>query len=339
MSTMTAGGITKGIGPGNPAFDNLDPLLQDIAIKIFVESGGRVWVGSGWRSIQQQASLYNAWKNGTYDVPRVAKPGTSQHNHGRAIDFSGDLRLAQQLGAKYGLNFPMDDEPWHGQLGGDAGHGAEMDSQLGIQYNLAYGGGKPVPPEEVLANRMNSIMSLLGSDEFSSGAQQYIAPTDQQALTSGQMPSGNVPDMSIPEAGARMDRQFMVPEVTGTGPQDTQVSFVPGGDKSQLGAYAKSLFQQFGFSEEDYPALVWLWNKESGDPAAGSNAVTWDPTAQNPRSSAYGIAQFLNGTWQGTGIAKTANPQQQILAGLTYIKGRYGNPRNALNFHMRNNWY
>jgi hypothetical protein len=338
MSTQTVGGITKGRGPGDPAFDNLDPILQQIATNIFVESGGRVWIGSGWRSIQQQASLYNAWQAGDYDVPRVARPGTSQHNHGRAIDFDGDLRLAKQLGAKYGLVFPMDDEPWHGQLGGDAGGGAEMDGQLGIQYNLAYGGGKPVPPEEVLANRMNSIMSLIGGDEFSSGAQQFVAPTDQQAVMSGQLPA-EAPDMSLPEAGNRVSRQFMLPEITGTNPQNTQVSFQPAGDKSQLGAYAQSLFQQFGFKPEDYPALVWLWNKESGDPSAGSNVVTWDPLAQNPNSTAFGIAQFLNGTWQGTGIAKTANPQQQIMAGLTYIKGRYGNPRNALNFHMRNNWY
>lgn len=328
-----------GYGPGTPAFDNLDPMLQNIALQIMERSGGRVWIGSGWRSNQQQASLYNAWKSGDYDVPRVARPGTSQHNHGRAIDFDGDLQLAQRLGRELGLVFPMDDEPWHGQLGGEDGTGHVPDGQLGIQYNLSYGGGAPVPPEEVLANRMNSIMSLVGSDEFSSGAQQYIAPTDQQALMSGDMPSGTPPDMSLPEAGARVSKQFMLPEITGTNLQNTQVSFQPAGDKAQLGAYAQSLFQQFGFKPEDYPALVWLWNKESGDPAAGSNVVTWDPTAQNPRSSAFGIAQFLNGTWQGTGIAKTTNPQQQILAGLMYIKGRYGNPRNALNFHMRNNWY
>jgi len=325
MSTLTAPGITKGMGPGSPGYDNLDPDLQFIANQIFIESGGRVWIGSGWRSNQQQADLYNRWKNGTYDVPRVAKPGSSQHNHGRAIDFSGDLKLAQQLGAKYGLVFPMDDEPWHGQLGGNAGSGHTPDDAMGIQYNLNNTTGKPVSPEEVLANRMNAIMSSLGADEFSSGAMQMVGPTDQMA--------------AMEQQGVDPASQFMMPEVTGTNLSDAKVNFAPAGDKSQLGAYAQSLFGQFGFDPADYPALVWLWNKESGDPKAGSTQVTWDPTAQNPNSSAYGIAQFLNGTWKGTGIAKTTNPQQQIMAGLQYIKGRYGSPRNALQFHMRNNWY
>jgi hypothetical protein len=29
----------------------------------------------------------------------------------------------------------------------------------------------------------------------------------------------------------------------------------------------------------------------------------------------------------------------QIQAGLEYIAGRYGNPREALNFHLGHNWY
>jgi SLT domain-containing protein len=62
-----------------------------------------------------------------------------------------------------------------------------------------------------------------------------------------------------------------------------------------------------------------LWQGESG----------WNNNAQNPTSTAYGIAQFLNSTWGGTGIAKTSNPASQIEAGLRYIQGAYGTPANA----------
>jgi len=343
-----------GYGPGTPAYDNLNPTLQQIANMIMMESGGRVWIGSGWRSGQQQAHLYNEWKAGRHDVPRVARPGTSRHEHGAAIDFGGDLRLAQQLGRKYGLVFPMDDEPWHGQLGEGVQASGEPDfNNMGIQYNLNYIGGGPMArPEDVLANRMASVMSVIGGDEFTSGANKLLDPLEsaQQFI---QPTSENVQDMvdptgsisgQVPEAGAHQTAplsptQYSQPVVSGTNLQNTDVQIQPAGDKGQLGAYAQSLFGQYGFSPEDYPALVALWNKESGDPGAGSSRVTWNPLAQNPRSTAFGIAQFLNGTWAGTGFQKSTNPQIQIQAGLTYIKSRYGNPRNALAFHLRNNWY
>ena len=78
-----------------------------------------------------------------------------------------------------------------------------------------------------------------------------------------------------------------------------------------------------------FDCLDALWEAESN----------WTPTAQNPTSTAYGIAQFLNGTWAGTGIAKTSDPFRQIDAGLVYIENRYGSACAAWNFHQANNWY
>lgn len=66
---------------------------------------------------------------------------------------------------------------------------------------------------------------------------------------------------------------------------------------------------------------------------------SWNPRAQNPTSTAYGLFQFLNSTWAGTGYAKTSDPATQTLAGLKYIAGRYGSPSGAWAFHRRNNWY
>jgi hypothetical protein len=321
---------------GNPSIDNLDPRLRDIALRIVAESGGRVTIGSGWRSNQKQTELYNAWKSGNYDVPVVAVPGTSKHEHGLAIDFGGDLRLAQELGRKYGLIFPVEGEAWHAQLGEGVQGGGQPGTEYGVQYDLNYTGtDQQENPEDVLANRVHAINRILGLDMTSAAR--------------GPMPIGNdvmemapeaISPAEVPEAGPRMDQaQQMVPAVTGaTGgnPEDVQFGMQ---DATGFGQYAAAQFQKYGWdTAKELPALIWLWNKESGNPAE-RNKVTWNPLAQNPTSTAFGIAQFLNGTWAGTGIAKTTNPNKQIDAGLIYIASRYGSPSAALQFHLNNNWY
>lgn len=75
-------------------------------------------------------------------------------------------------------------------------------------------------------------------------------------------------------------------------------------------------------SNYEWKALFTLWNKES----------RWDYTADNPRSSAYGIPQMLNMP-KGTPMVK------QIDLGLKYIQHRYGSPSRALAFHNKNGWY
>ena len=72
-----------------------------------------------------------------------------------------------------------------------------------------------------------------------------------------------------------------------------------------------------------------LWGKESG----------WNPNAQNPSSSAYGIPQLLDSTWGGTGIAKTSDGYRQIDAGLVYIDKAYGSPCGAWGHSQSTGWY
>ena len=81
--------------------------------------------------------------------------------------------------------------------------------------------------------------------------------------------------------------------------------------------------------DNQWDCLYLLWQHESG----------WNPHAQNPVSTAYGIAQFLNSTWAGTGYQKTSDYKVQIEAGLVYISNRYGTPCNAWQFFQNNNWY
>jgi hypothetical protein len=94
-------------------------------------------------------------------------------------------------------------------------------------------------------------------------------------------------------------------------------------------AYKDYALAKLGGDTTQFSCLNQLWQAESG----------WNPNAQNPTSSAYGIPQFLDATWAGTGIAKTSDPYRQIDAGLIYIKNRYGSPCAAWAFHQANNWY
>lgn len=82
-------------------------------------------------------------------------------------------------------------------------------------------------------------------------------------------------------------------------------------------------------SGDQWAALAQLISHESG----------FNPTAQNPTSTAYGLFQFLDSTWAGTGIAKTSDPYAQTIAGLRYISSRYGSPVGAWNFWQAHNWY
>ena len=85
---------------------------------------------------------------------------------------------------------------------------------------------------------------------------------------------------------------------------------------------------KFGWSGGQWSALNWLVSHES----------SWNPNAQNPTSSAYGLFQVLDGTWNGFG-PKTSDPAKQAQYGLEYIKQRYGSPEKAKAFWEGHHWY
>lgn len=120
---------------------------------------------------------------------------------------------------------------------------------------------------------------------------------------------------------------------------------------SNAGSYttmAKTLLDSHKWSATQLPALVSLWNQESG----------WNPKARNPSSGAFGIAQALghgvpggaapDGTneYGGFGLspaqARAANSGTaywQIVWGLNYIAATYGSPQSAWSHEQSHNWY
>ena len=95
--------------------------------------------------------------------------------------------------------------------------------------------------------------------------------------------------------------------------------------------YAHDLvINSYGWTEDDFVALVNLWNKESG----------WNLNCYNSYSGAYGIPQSLPGSKMASeGDDWQTNGETQIRWGLKYIQGRYGSPSGAWGHFLSHNWY
>jgi len=98
---------------------------------------------------------------------------------------------------------------------------------------------------------------------------------------------------------------------------------------SGSGSFQDYALAELGGDQSEFSCLESLWGKESG----------WNPDAQNPTSTAYGIPQFLDSTWKGTGITKTSDGYRQIDAGLIYIDSSYGSPCGAWSHSKSTGWY
>jgi membrane-bound lytic murein transglycosylase MltF len=84
---------------------------------------------------------------------------------------------------------------------------------------------------------------------------------------------------------------------------------------------------------EQWSCLYELWKLESN----------WRPKAKNKQSSAMGIPQLLDSTWENIGLKPSWNGRKQIDAGLKYIDRRYGESGNnicrAYAHHLAKGWY
>ena len=109
-------------GGQDPA--HVENLNADFASRLnamFAASPGGLTINSGFRTVKRQQELWDAAlaKYGDPEIADnwVARPGTSNHNSGAAVDLgyaSPDVQkwVHDNAGA-YGLNFPMSHEPWH----------------------------------------------------------------------------------------------------------------------------------------------------------------------------------------------------------------------------------
>jgi|SRR6478752_3165039 len=157
------------------------------------------------------------------------------------------------------------------------------------------------------------------------GARSEVASTAQDlgsTLGDGQAAAGATDiDRSVTSRSADRRREadpVKVSRLSATsGPATTSSVEISDGDPRGI---AKVLMAGFGFGPDQFGCLDSLWTRESG----------WNPSADNPSSSAYGIPQALPGSKMASAGADWAtNPATQIKWGLGYIQDRYGSPCGA----------
>ncbi|MDT2675052.1 aggregation-promoting factor C-terminal-like domain-containing protein [Enterococcus dongliensis] len=85
-----------------------------------------------------------------------------------------------------------------------------------------------------------------------------------------------------------------------------------------------------GFKPSEYGAINYIVNHES----------SWNPSATNPSSGAYGLPQSLPASkLASAGSDWRTNPITQLKWMRNYVNERYGGANGALSFWKRNHWY
>ena len=93
---------------------------------------------------------------------------------------------------------------------------------------------------------------------------------------------------------------------------------------------ARRLMPEYGLDPAEFDCLDQLWMSESD----------WDPAADNPTSTAYGIPQALTGgTHDNLPADYMTNPVSQVRWGLWYVANSYGTACSAWEFKQANQWY
>jgi hypothetical protein len=191
-------------------------------------------------------------------------------------------------------------------------------AQLGIPADASQAASQDAvrPLEELAASRSQR-------DADRAAAAQAQAAADQAAQAAAQAAAEEAARVAAEQAAAAAAAEAEAAAAAARPGQGTAAAVAP------AGSYQDYAMNKLGGSGSQFSCLESLWGKESG----------WNPNAQNPSSTAYGIPQFLNSTWAGTGIAKTSDGYRQIDAGLIYIEQAYGSPCDAWGHSQSTGWY
>lgn len=166
------------------------------------EMGGKFSIGSGFRTMAEQARLYARWLNHVPGQAKAAPPGKSNHNFGLAIDLSPSSTSASEraAGAKYGLRWPMSFEPWHVEpveakqwreqmrAGIGVGGGTVAAGLLKIRDGLVAGGGGTSAGGAVAAGPMEHILKTIRTLESGgnySARSKYSTASGAYQFTNG----------------------------------------------------------------------------------------------------------------------------------------------------------
>jgi hypothetical protein len=148
---------------------------------------GRVELGNGWRSNEQQRRLH-AQKPGL-----AAKPGHSNHEFGLALDITYEnaatRRWVHANAHRFGLWFPMDYEPWHVQLIGVDRHNIRGGAQQGGGRNAfaMAPDGRFINPYDAMAGYMQGEDNTDPGTQFSRLVNALVSPQPGGGVASPEM--------------------------------------------------------------------------------------------------------------------------------------------------------
>jgi hypothetical protein len=200
--------------------------------------------------------------------------------------------------------------------GEPAAYADGQSTSIAAQLNLA------AAKSDVAPNKAIRPLEQLAASRGERDADRAAAAQAQAAADAAKVAADEAARVAAEQAAAAQAAAQAQAQAAAARPgQGTSAAAAPAGSYQDY-ARNKVGAGQFG-------CLQNLWGKESG----------WNPNAQNPSSSAYGIAQLLDSTWAGTGIAKTSDGYRQIDAGLVYIDKAYGSPCGAWSHSQSTGWY
>jgi hypothetical protein len=131
---------------------------------------------------------------------------------------------------------------------------------------------------------------------------------------------------SFLQMGGRIEAEF-IEKIRKIDAARSRVIYENPHSKTAIDTYKK--YVELHHSKEHYECYCNLIFKES----------SWNPNAKNPKTTAYGLGQFLDSTWKIVPQSKTSNPYDQLDAMFIYVDKVYGDSCKAWNFWLEKNWY
>lgn len=272
------------------------------------------------------------------------------HGAGKAVDFSdgtdstpGMQAAAQWFYDNYGgtllelIHSPFANNVKDGQNVGD-GFGFYGAGTMAAHRNHVHV-ASPVPLDPSIAGQMDPSLwdRVKGAV---SGAVQSLRSVVARLFDSvmdpigGAIPSfGDSPIGRLPKAGFDKFRTSVRDWILGEADKkggSSGGSFAVAPGTGPVADQVREAFAAYGWGDgPQWDAANWIIGKES----------SWNPTARNPDSGAFGLFQFLGGTKDKYLPDENPNPKIQGDAGARYMRDRYGDPLGAKAFWEKNGWY
>lgn len=326
--------------------DGLHPRLKKHLMSMAQEygeaTGKSIPINEGFRSYERQAELYRKYGPG-----RAAKPGSSLHEFGLALDINtGVMNELEQMGLlrKYGFTRPIKGETWHTEPSGiqQAIQRAKTDpnfADAGILSSLGRGGGGAgSTPSQKIGGRNPALARAIY--EANGGTSVDNSTTGEAGTTGAAAGQGN--NLASPMVGGKA----VIPagEMKAmAGPGYASVGRGEGVQSSGNFSAAGSLGDGTG-KYDAIKAQIAKYSQEAGaDPnkmmlmAAMESSL--NPNAMAKGTSAQGLMQFLGDTWDEQlgkhgkkyGLdAGRDNVRSQVILGNEYMKSNNNTIRKAV---------